>query len=110
MRDPLSRLSDAKARGDRVLAVVESSAVNHDGASSGFTVPNGPAQQRLIEAALRDASRQPGEIDYLEAHGTGTPLGDPIEMGALANVFAQSGERSRHLLVGSVKANIGHLE
>ena len=79
------------AAGDRVLAVIRGSAVNQDGASSGFTVPNGPAQQALLRAALANAGVSAGAVDYVEAHGTGTPLGDPIEVGALAAVVGRRG-------------------
>ncbi len=105
----LKRLSDAVRDGDSVLAVVRGSAVNQDGPSSGQTVPSGPAQQAVVRSALAAARLEPSEIDYIEAHGTGTALGDPIELGALHQVF---GERngSAPLVLGSVKTNVGHLE
>ena len=87
----LKRLADAARDGDRVLAVVRGSAANQDGASSGLTVPSGPAQQALLRQALASARLQPADIDYVEAHGTGTPLGDPIELESLGQVFSDRG-------------------
>ncbi len=106
----LKRLSDAQRDGDRVLAVIRATAVNQDGPSSGFTVPSGAAQRKLLRAALAAAKLAPADIDYVEAHGTGTRLGDPIEVGALAEVYGASRPPDRPLLIGSVKTNIGHLE
>ncbi|MGV0790798.1 SDR family NAD(P)-dependent oxidoreductase [Mycolicibacterium sp. XJ1819] len=106
----LKRLGDALRDGDRVAAVIPASSVNQDGASSGLTVPNGGAQQRLIEETLTRAGLTGGDVDYLEAHGTGTPLGDPIEVQAAAAAYGGSREADRPLLMGSVKTNIGHLE
>ncbi len=100
----LKRLSDAQRDGDPILALVRGSAVNQDGASGGLTVPSGPSQEQVVRQALARGGIDPAKVNYIEAHGTGTPLGDPIELGALANVFKQP------LLVGSVKTNIGHLE
>ena len=104
----LKRLSDAQAAGDAILAVIQGSAVNHDGPSSGLTVPNKRAQEKLLRQALNNAQVTPDQVGYIEAHGTGTPLGDPLELRALGAVFGA--ERSQPLLVGSVKTNIGHLE
>ncbi|KWC11338.1 hybrid non-ribosomal peptide synthetase/type I polyketide synthase [Burkholderia ubonensis] len=104
----LKRLSDALAAGDRVLAVLRGSAVNHDGASSGFTAPNGRAQEEVIRKALGGIPA--ASVDYVEAHGTGTALGDPIEVQALATVFGADRDAGRPLRVGSVKTNIGHTE
>ncbi|WP_445159541.1 type I polyketide synthase [Mycobacterium sp. Dal123C01] len=106
----LKRMSDAVRDGDRICAVIPSSAVNQDGASSGLTVPNGGAQQRLIATALARAGLVGGDVDYLEAHGTGTPLGDPIEVQAAGAVYGVARDADRPLLIGSVKTNIGHLE
>ncbi len=106
----LKRLADAQAAGDRILALIRASAINQDGPSSGFTVPYGPAQQALIRRALEAARLNPADIDYLEAHGTGTPLGDPIEVAAAAAILGQDRSPERPLLLGSVKTNIGHLE
>src|ERR1700752_4208393 len=106
----LKRLSDAVRDGDRVCAVIPGSAGNQDGASSGLTVPNGGAQQRLIGAALARAGLAGDDVDYLEGHGTGTPLGDPIEVQAAGAVYGAARGADRPLLIGSVKTNIGHLE
>ena len=107
----LKRLSDALASKDNILALIRSSAVNHDGRSSGLTVPNGPAQQKVIQQAL---SNLPGinasQISYIEAHGTGTALGDPIEIRALASIYGKDRPKDKPLMIGSVKTNIGHLE
>jgi acyl transferase domain-containing protein/acyl carrier protein len=106
----LKRLSDAEANGDRILALVAGSAVNHDGHSSGLTAPNGRAQEAVIRGALVSAGLAPHEIDYVQAHGTGTPLGDPIEARALGEVLRQGRPANAPLYIGSVKTNVGHLE
>ena len=106
----LKRLSEAEADGDHIWGVIRSTAVNQDGASTGLTVPNGPAQERVIEEALSRAGILPSEVDYVEAHGTGTEVGDPIEINATAAVYGKGREEDNPILVGSVKTNIGHLE
>jgi acyl transferase domain-containing protein/NADP-dependent 3-hydroxy acid dehydrogenase YdfG/acyl carrier protein len=106
----LKRLSDALADGDPVLAVIRGAAVNHDGRSSGLTVPNPIAQRRVIEAALSDAGVAPSYVSYIEAHGTATQLGDPIELRALSEVLCRDRAADQPLFLGSVKTNLGHLE
>ncbi|MER5996067.1 SDR family NAD(P)-dependent oxidoreductase [Streptomyces viridosporus] len=106
----LKRLDDATRDGDNVLAVIRGTAVGQDGDSAGLTVPNGPAQERVLKLALADAGLTSGDIQYVEAHGTGTPLGDPIEIGAISNVFADTHTKDDPLIVGSVKTNLGHME
>ena len=106
----LKRLAEAEADGDRIWAVIRGAAVNQNGATAGPTVPNGPAQERVIEEALSQAGVQPSDVDYLEAHGAGSELGDPIEVQAAAAVYGRERNRDRPLLIGSVKTNIGHLE
>jgi len=105
----LRRLSDALADGDRIHAVIRGVAINQDGASGGLTVPSGPSQSAAIRGALADGAVDPADFAYVEAYGTGTSLGDPIEMRALHAVY-DAHTRERPLYVGSVKSNIGHLE
>jgi len=106
----LKRLADAVRDHDRILGVVRGSAVNQDGHSAGLTVPNARAQQALLTEALERAGLSPGQPAYVEAHGTGTPLGDPLELSALAAVYGRGREAERALLVGSHKANFGHMD
>ena len=106
----LKRLTEAQADGDRIRAVIRGSAVNQSGAAAGLTVPNGPAQERVIEEALTRAGVLPAEVDYLEAHGMGSAFGDSVELRAAAAVYGRGRETARPLLMGSVKTNIGHLE
>ncbi|MEM9214630.1 MAG: alpha/beta fold hydrolase [Cyanobacteria bacterium P01_F01_bin.150] len=106
----LKRLSDAQRDGDSVLAVVKGAAVNQDGRSNGLTAPNGLAQQAVIQAALQRADVSAIDIQYVDAHGTGTVLGDPIELNALKAVLSQGRESNQRCWIGSVKTNIGHLE
>ena len=107
----LKRLSDAQRDGDDIHAVLRSTAVMHGGHSAGLTVPSGPGQVTLIRTALARAAVEPGDIDYIEAHGTATKLGDPIEAIALGEVFGV-GQRpsSESLRLGSAKSNIGHTQ
>ncbi len=106
----LKRLAQAQADGDRIHAVIRGTAVAQDGARSGLTVPNGPAQTALIKAALAAAGVEPSAVGYVEAHGTGTALGDPIEAEALAGVFGRDAKRTTPLVLGSLKTNVGHME
>ena len=99
----LKRLSDAISDGDRILALIRATAVNQDGPSSGLTAPNGPAQEAVIHEALALAGLSPHEVGYIEAHGTGTQLGDPLEMRALGNVFGPGRPAGTPLYVGSSK-------
>ena len=106
----LKRLSDAERDGDRIWAVIKGAAVNHGGDSVGLTVPNPPALKQVMETALSDAGVKPQDVDFLEAHGTGTAVGDPIELEAVSEVYCEGRDASNPLLIGSVKTNIGHLE
>lgn len=106
----LKRLEDAQRDGDYIYGIVEGTATNHDGRSNGLTAPNGKAQVKLIESCLKKAGLSPGDIGYIEAHGTGTYLGDPVELESLNQVFGASRSALNPLFIGSVKSNIGHLE
>ncbi|MBF0287242.1 MAG: type I polyketide synthase [SAR324 cluster bacterium] len=105
----LKRFSDAKADGDRILALIRGASVNQDGASGGLTVPSGLSQEKVIQQALAISGVKPEQVGYIEAHGSGTPLGDPIEVNALGKVFCGQA-RPFPLTIGSVKTNFGHLE
>ncbi len=106
----LKRLSEALATGDHILAVVRGSAINHDGRSNGLTAPSGPAQEQVIRTALQRAGVAPHQVQYVETHGTGTSLGDPIEALALSRVMGEGRAAENRLAIGSVKTNVGHLE
>lgn len=106
----LKPLAQAVRDGDPILAVIKSSAVNQDGHTAGLTAPSGPAQTELLEQAYAAAGVDPTSVGYLEAHGTGTALGDPIELAAIQRAFAAHHGPHQHCAIGSVKTNIGHLE
>jgi acyl transferase domain-containing protein/acyl-CoA synthetase (AMP-forming)/AMP-acid ligase II/acyl carrier protein len=105
----LKPLDQALADGDRVLAVIKGSAMNNDGRSLGVMAPNPDGQREVIEAVYRDYGLDPADVQYVEAHGTGTPIGDPSEVRALSQAFTTCSEQSPRCVIGSVKANIGHL-
>ncbi|WP_027183248.1 hybrid non-ribosomal peptide synthetase/type I polyketide synthase [Desulfovibrio inopinatus] len=105
----LKNLDDALTDGDRILGVIRGTGITHDGRSNGLTSPSGEAQVHMLRLALRDAGLTPDAVDYIECHGTGTYVGDPVEARAIASVF-QERDPARPLLLGSVKSNIGHLE
>ena len=106
----LKRLSDAESDGDPIWGVVLGSAINQDGASAGLTVPSADAQVGVIRDALHQAGVVPADVDYLEAHGTGTLVGDPIELNSAAEAYSPGRNSANPLLVGSIKTNIGHTE
>jgi acyl transferase domain-containing protein/surfactin synthase thioesterase subunit/acyl carrier protein len=106
----LKRLREAQRDGNRVLAIIRGSAVNQDGASAGLTAPNRYAQEEVIRDALKNAGIEPWQVSYLEVHGSGTSLGDPIELKAAAAALGKGRPPQGPLLIGSVKTNIGHLE
>ncbi|WP_316044557.1 type I polyketide synthase, partial [Serratia ficaria] len=106
----LKRLSDALRDGDAIAAVIRGSAVNHDGHTQGLTVPSGAAQEAVVRAALKQAGVRPADVGYVECHGTGTRLGDPIEVQALGAVLAEGRDAAQPVILGSVKSNIGHTQ
>ncbi|MFF5031270.1 polyketide synthase Pks13 [Nocardia salmonicida] len=106
----LKRLADAERDGDNIMGVIKGSAVNSDGRSNGLFAPNPDAQADVLRAAYRDAGIVPNTVDYIEAHGTGTPIGDPIEAEALARVIGRGRDADKPALLGSAKTNFGHLE
>lgn len=106
----LKRVDDARRDGDQILAVIAGSAINHDGRSNGLIAPNQDAQAEVLRRAYKDAGIDPRNVDYIEAHGTGTILGDPIEAEALGRVVGKGRPADRPALLGAVKTNIGHLE
>jgi polyketide synthase 13 len=106
----LKRVDDARRDGDQILAVIAGSAVNHDGRSNGLIAPNQDAQADVLRRAYKDAGIDPRTVDYIEAHGTGTVLGDPIEAEALGRVVGRGRPADRPALLGAVKTNLGHLE
>src|SRR6478752_6441908 len=106
----LKRVADARRDGDEILAVIAGSAVNHDGRSNGLLAPNPDAQAEVLRKAYKDAGIDPRTVDYIEAHGTGTILGDPIEADALGRVVGRGRAADQPALLGAVKSNVGHLE
>ncbi|MEJ2405469.1 MAG: beta-ketoacyl synthase N-terminal-like domain-containing protein, partial [Candidatus Thiodiazotropha sp.] len=106
----LKPLNDALRDGNTIFSVIRGSAINQDGRSNGLTAPNGPSQQAVIRQALKNAKVKPSTISYVEVHGTGTPLGDPIEINSLVDVVSENRKPEQPCWVGSVKTNIGHLE
>ncbi|WP_410369593.1 beta-ketoacyl synthase N-terminal-like domain-containing protein [Bacillus velezensis] len=105
----LKPLEKAKADGDRIYGIIEASAINNDGATMGITTPNPKLQEQVIQDAFEKADITPGSVSYVETHGTGTMIGDPIELQALTKVFRRDTNKTQFCGVGSVKTNIGHL-
>ncbi|WP_280499757.1 type I polyketide synthase [Nocardia farcinica] len=106
----LERLSDARRHGHQVFALLRGAAVNQDGATKGLTVPSAQAQRKVIEAALADAGLGPGDVDVVEGHGTGTPVGDPVELEALFATYGSARPAGSPVRLGSVKGNFGHTQ
>jgi 1-acyl-sn-glycerol-3-phosphate acyltransferase len=106
----LKPLDQALADGDRIYAIIGGTAINQDGRTTGMTVPSTDAQSDMLRAALADAGLEASDVDYIEAHGTGTPVGDPLEAAAIGAVFSAAQTAGRSLAIGSAKTNVGHLE
>jgi acyl transferase domain-containing protein/NADPH:quinone reductase-like Zn-dependent oxidoreductase/SAM-dependent methyltransferase/acyl carrier protein len=106
----LKRLADAEEAGDPIYAIIKGTAVNQDGNNDGLTIPNGKSQKLAIMDALKNSGTHPAKIQYIEAHGTGTPVGDPIECEALGEIFGSARKEGDHCVIGSVKSNFGHTE
>ncbi len=106
----LKRLADAERDRDHIYGVIRGSAVNHGGKTNGYSVPNPRAQQNAVSRALKNAQVDPRHISYIEAHGTGTRLGDPIEVAGLTGAFREYTADNGFCRIGSVKSNIGHCE
>ncbi len=106
----LKKLSEAVRDNNHIWGVIRGTAVNQDGRSNGLTAPNGPAQEAVVHAALQQAGVKPADVDYVECHGTGTRLGDPIEVQALGSVLAEGRHADKPVILGSVKTNIGHTQ
>ncbi len=106
----LKRVDDARRDGDQILAVIAGSSINHDGRSNGLIAPNQDAQAEVLRRAYKDAGIDPRTVDYIEAHGTGTVLGDPIEAEALGRVVGRGRPADRPALLGAIKTNVGHME
>ncbi|MBL4795414.1 MAG: polyketide synthase, partial [Pseudomonadales bacterium] len=106
----LKRLSDAQKDRDTIFGLIKGSAVNQDGKSQGITAPNELAQEIVLTTALENAGISPFDVSYIEAHGTGTPLGDPIELSAINTIYGKDRPAGNNVIVGSIKTNLGHLE
>lgn len=106
----VKRLEDAEKNNDKIFGVIRAAAINQDGKSNGLTAPNGAAQEKVIRKALKESGIEADMVSYVETHGTGTKLGDPIEAGALSKTYGEARRNISPLLIGSVKSNIGHTE
>src|SRR4030095_10316415 len=104
----LKRLADALASGDHIYGVIRGSGMNQDGATRGITAPSANAQERLLRSVYETFRIEPTLIQMMEAHGTGTKLGDPIEVEALTRVFGKEAERGDYCALGSIKSTLGH--